>query len=215
MNVLTIPVGPLQTNCYLAWDPETNRGFLVDPGDDASRILLEVARHHVAVECILLTHCHFDHVMALHTVRTKLGAPAAIHQLDSYGLGEEAHAMCRMFLGGNTDYQPDTAQKLLQDGDVLSLAGAHILVIHTPGHTQGSCCFDTGTVLFSGDTLFNGDCGRCDLPGGSVDSMMSSLRRLAALDGDRILYPGHAEASTLDAQRRENLDMRHAVYLGG
>ena len=203
MKVITIPVGALATNCYLAYNEDTRHGFVVDPGDHVDRILHEIKFNSITVDAILLTHAHFDHIMAV---------PELIAHTDAtlyVGAGEEP------VLEDPTVGIRMAAPRLIpdvwvKDGDVLSLAGITITCLNTPGHTPGSICYLAEGIMFAGDTLFCGSCGRCDFPGGSITEMYASLKRLASLDGDYRVLPGHDSETTLARERRMNPYMREA-----
>ena len=190
MQVLTITGGSLYTNCYMAWG-EGDKCVLIDPGFDAQQILEQCRAQGKQVEAILLTHGHFDHVGGVKGVATETGCKVYIHKAD-------LEIPNRMTLGTvpYTDYY--------EDGDVLELAGLTFWVLHTPGHTPGSVCLLCGDVMFSGDTLFAGTCGRTDLPGSSPKQMWQSLARLAALEENYQVLPGHGEGSTLSMEKRYN-----------
>ena len=190
MQVLTITGGSLYTNCYMAWG-EGDKCVLIDPGFDAEQILEQCRVQGKQVEAILLTHGHFDHVGGVKGVATETGCKVYIHKAD-------LEIPNRMTLGTvpYTDYY--------EDGDVLELAGLTFWVLHTPGHTPGSVCLLCGDVMFSGDTLFAGTCGRTDLPGSSPKQMWQSLARLAALEENYQVLPGHGEGSTLSMEKRYN-----------
>lgn len=211
MLVEKIVVGLVQTNCYLAYQEATKEGFLIDPGDNAPHILDSIRRLGVQLKYIILTHSHFDHILALADVAAETGAKVAIHKSEADGISSPGEATVRALGLPVIPIKPTTADILLSDGDMISCAGECLTILHTPGHTVGSICIDTGKVLFSGDTLFEDDCGRCDLPGGDYTVMLSSLRRLAALPGDRIVYPGHDVSTTLARERQVNGDMLRAV----
>ena len=190
MQVLTITGGSLYTNCYMAWG-EGDKCVLIVPGFDAQQILEQCRAQGKQVEAILLTHGHFDHVGGVKGVATETGCKVYIHKAD-------LEIPNRMTLGTvpYTDYY--------EDGDVLELAGLTFRVLHTPGHTPGSVCLLSGDVMFSGDTLFAGTCGRTDLPGSSPKQMWQSLARLAALEENYQVLPGHGEGSTLSMEKRYN-----------
>ena len=190
MQVLTITGGSLYTNCYMAWG-EGDKCVLIDPGFDAEQILEQCRAQGKQVEAILLTHGHFDHVGGVKGVATATGCKVYIHKAD-------LEIPNRMTLGTvpYTDYY--------EDGDVLELANLTFRVLHTPGHTPGGVCLLCGDVMFSGDTLFAGTCGRTDLPGSSPKQMWQSLARLAALEENYQVLPGHGEGSTLSMEKRYN-----------
>ena len=211
MKVETIHVGLMWTDCYVGWDEETHEAFIVDPGDTAGRILAFIEKNGLHVTHILLTHSHFDHIMALADVQKATGAKVCIHELEASCVETPDHAETKSLRMPNLYIKPSKVDITLKDGDKLTLCGEEFTVLHTPGHTRGSVCYDNGTVLFSGDTLFEDDCGRTDLPGGSAEDMAASLRRLYALEGDRTVYPGHDVSTTLSRERTANNDMRRAV----
>jgi glyoxylase-like metal-dependent hydrolase (beta-lactamase superfamily II) len=190
VNVQTIIAGMLATNCYVVYDPETLEAAVIDPGGDPGAILAFVREKGLTVKTVFLTHGHFDHTLALETVRGGTGAEAVAHEAEPFDKA-----------------QPDIRVK---HGDTFSVGGNVIEILHTPGHTPGSICLRTGNILFTGDTLFEDDCGRCDLPGGDYGAMLQSLRFLAALEGDYTVYPGHDVSTTLSREREHNRNMREA-----
>ena len=200
MEVKILPVGGLGTNCYVLEDG--GRAALIDPGDEAGRILAQVERDGVQVDYILLTHGHYDHTTAVPELAAALPqAKIYIHQSDANGAGS------RLFpLAGQVD------ELLFYDeGDRLTVGGVTVRVLHTPGHSLGSVVLQADHVLFTGDTLFAGSCGRTDLPGGSYEQILASLRRLAGLEGDFHVLPGHDVASTLKRERQTNFYMKQAM----
>ena len=211
LTVIPCPVGPLAANCLIAFDPQSRRGFVVDPGGDAEDILAVIRRESLTITHILLTHGHFDHILAVPEVKAAAGAAVCIHALDAARLSDADGCLFARFYGNRPGFVPTIPDKTLSEGDVLDLGCAKLTVLHTPGHTPGSVCFDTGEILFTGDTLFDGSCGRTDFPGGDLDAMRASLRRLAALPGDRRCYAGHESDFTLDEARRYNPMVRMAL----
>ena len=190
MQLKTITGGMLGTNCYMAWG-EGDKCVLIDPGFEADPILDEVRSCGKQVEAILLTHGHFDHVGGVKAIAEETGCKVYIHQLDM--------ELPQRLTLGTVPYTDNYVE-----GDVLSLAGLTIAVMHTPGHTPGGVCLLCEDVMFSGDTLFAGTCGRTDLPGSSYKDMWASLARLAALEKDYQVLPGHGESSTLFLEKRLN-----------
>ena len=199
MNVITMPLGPLATNCYLVCDQENGLCTVIDPGASGAKILQRAQDEGLRIAQILLTHAHFDHTGALHMLHDALPAvPIYVHPADS----DNAHNMSN----GNLVYT-DT----YEDGDRIACGALEFSVLSTPGHTPGSVCLQCGGSLFSGDTLFAGACGRTDFEGGSMAQMLASLKRLAGLPGSLTVYPGHGEATTLERERHENPYLQEAV----
>lgn len=203
MRIETIHVGEMGTNCYLAWDEATNRGFLVDPGEQAEKIIRVCSRYQVKPEAVLLTHGHFDHIMAAKKIRQQYEIPvyAGIHE-------EELLADSQMNLSGMWAV-PYTmkADKLVNDNEVLTIAGMEINVIETPGHTSGGVCYyiKKENVLFAGDTLFCESYGRTDFPGGSMFALLRSLRgKLFVLPEETDVYPGHGQATSIGYEKTHN-----------
>lgn len=188
MRLITLPVGELETNCYILYQADRDDALVVDPGAEGEKII--AALDGRAVAAVLLTHGHFDHTGALPVFSQ---APIFIHQLDSMMLGDSHYSFGRIA----NDHTPrPAATQFLTDGQSLNLTGMELQVLHTPGHTRGSVCLRVGDDILTGDTLFKGDYGRTDLPGGSEEQMRASLRRLLALSGLRF-HPGHGEGGVI------------------
>lgn len=191
LHVHTMILGAYQTNCYLAWGEGSDRCVVIDPGYEPEAVLAQAAVLGKSVEAILLTHGHFDHVGGVKQIAADTGCRVYLCEQDL--------SMPPQLTAGSLYYTHTYGE-----GDILTLAGVTFRVLHTPGHTPGSVCLLAEDVLFSGDTLFAGSCGRTDLPGGSWETLMQSLARLARLEGDLTVYPGHAESTTLDREKRWN-----------
>lgn len=203
-EIIAIPVGALEVNCYLVWDKATGEGVVIDPGADADEIIATVRENKVKVALVVNTHGHFDHVGADAAVKAALGAPVAIHQEDA-PLMADAHEH-GVFFGVPTPKQP-SPDIVLKDGDTLEAGPLKLRVIHTPGHTRGGVCLymATGKTLFTGDTLFAGSIGRTDFEGGSMDTLLESISgKLLVLDDEVLVLPGHGPSSTIGDERREN-----------
>lgn len=202
MKVKVMQVGPIGTNCYILEDDTTGKAAVIDPGDEAGRILKVLEEDKVEVEYILLTHGHYDHTTGVPELHRALPqAKVYIHKADANGAGSQLFPLAKQ------------VEDLLyyDDGDKLTLGSLTIEVIHTPGHSKGSVTLKVGDVLFSGDTLFAGSCGRTDLAGGSYAEIMASLKRLGQLEGDYHVCPGHDITSTLEQERRSNPFLREAM----
>ena len=199
MTVSYYPLGALQANCVLVSDENGNTA-VVDPGDEASRIVRLLEEQGATVKAILLTHTHFDHMLAVSDLQQATGAPLLVHEADAPALFNEALSLVPAYL------QPYVlkADRVLQDGDTVEIGSLTLTVMHTPGHTRGSCCYRCGDLLISGDTLFAGSMGRTDLPGGDTAAMFRSLCRLSELPDETRVIAGHGEETTIGYERRYN-----------
>ena len=201
MLIKTLPVGMLETNCYVVTDEVTRKCAIIDPGAESNTILNYIESNNLSPVAIFLTHGHFDHCMALDEVAGATGVPIYISEKELDHSGQ----------GGRHKLDSNGQLSFYVEGDVIKIGDLDVIVLETPGHSPGSVTLKCEDALFTGDTLFCGDCGRTDLPGGSRETILQSLRRLAELDGNFEVYPGHAESSTLDAERSFNMDMRAAI----
>ena len=197
MTITSLAVGSIGTNCYIVYDETTRAAVVIDPSDEAELVEARIGALGLRVRAILLTHGHFDHGGDAERIRKLSGAPVYLHPADLVLPSWLTHGL--------------RADRDLADGDQLVFDGLRFQVLLTPGHTPGSVCFLCGDALFSGDTLFAGSCGRTDLPGGSWHEILASLRRLAELEGNYTVYPGHGDPTTLDEERRYNPYMAEAV----
>ncbi len=191
LNILTLPLGSYQTNCYIAWGENSDDCIVIDPGYEPETVLAEVVRLGKSIDAILLTHGHFDHVGGVRWLMMETDCPVYLHQ-NELSLPES-------FTDGPLIYTGT-----YDEGDMLELAGLSLQVLHTPGHTPGSVCLVSEDTIFSGDTLFMDSCGRTDFPGGDNVQMRKSLKRLADLPGDYKVLPGHGPATTLSQERKYN-----------
>jgi glyoxylase-like metal-dependent hydrolase (beta-lactamase superfamily II) len=194
-------VGPLASNCYIAGSEATKEGMIIDPADEAERILTNVTQLGLEIKLILLTHGHPDHVGALKGVQEATGAEVVIHTDDTEALLNQPLA----FAFGPTYPSPSPPDRLLNGGESLNIGDLHFSVRHTPGHTPGGICLLRHNVLFSGDTLFNYGIGRFDMPGGNYEQLMNSLAALfTSLPDDTAVYPGHGPETTIGTERQAN-----------
>ena len=205
IHSLSIP--PFDVNTYLVVCPETKEAAVIDPAGQPERILALAEEVDARVVMILDTHGHADHVQANAALRQICGAPVYMHADDDRFFSDpQTRAIVERELG--LPGAPP-ADRLLADGDILKLGSLAIEVLHTPGHTPGSVCFRVGGNLFTGDTLFVGDVGRCDLTGGSLDRLLESLAaKIIDLPPETVVWPGHdygeTPTSTIGRERVEN-----------
>ena len=194
MNVKKLALGAYQTNCYLLW--EGSQAVVIDPGYEPDTILRALETLGMELKAILLTHGHFDHVGAVKELVAETGCEVYIHASEA--------TLPPMITDGPLYYT-----RTYGEGDTISpIPGVELTVLHTPGHTPGSVCLLWKDQMFSGDTLFQGSCGRIDLPGGNPTQMMASLRRLASLEADYHVHPGHGGSTTLAQEKRYNPYLR-------
>lgn len=203
LTIRVCEVGFLPTNCYLVKEKKSGRSFAVDPGwYDPS---LEDALHQMKIErldYILLTHGHHDHILGLAQLQRQFGGKIVMHESETPFLADDSLSLRHPAFGAVP--RAEKADLPVKDGDTLPFAGGDILVLHTPGHTRGSVCYLLNNCLFSGDTLFSESVGRTDLPTGNTAQLLRSVRRLAALEGDFRVLPGHGPETTLSHERRQN-----------
>lgn len=208
-----IPVGPFQCNCHILADEATGEGVVIDPGDEPSAILSVVRDLGIRVTSLVHTHCHLDHLIGTRKVREETGAKILIHRGDQWlydHLKMQFEATMRLFgvrVGGPDEPLP--VDGYLEDGGVVKFGSQELQVLHTPGHTPGSCSLlledRRQRRVFSGDTLFAGSIGRTDLWAGNLDQELESIRtRLFALDPDTVVYPGHGPETTIRGEREGN-----------
>src|SRR6187549_3444221 len=207
MDVRMLTVGQVAENCFVLRRDGADRGLIVDPGDEADRILHVVDELGVGIDAILLTHTHFDHIGAVAPVARATGAPVYCPEIEVPVL---ADIMAYVPWPGFGPFESYDADETIAGGEKLQLAGFEIDVIFTPGHSPGHVTYaltdETGdTHLFAGDVLFQGSVGRTDLPGGDWPTLLDSIRGLVdSLPGETTVYPGHMGITTLGAERTSN-----------
>jgi len=202
MLIKTIPVGHLETNCYIVTDDASLQCAVIDPGDESNTILDYLEDNHLVCKAIFLTHGHYDHVGAVYAVAEETGAPVYIHRMDAAAEGQTSSHSSFALPEGGTYYD---------EGDEISIGDLTFHVMHTPGHTPGGVSLICGNAIFCGDTLFRGSCGRTDLPGGNYDEELRSLARLCRLSGDYEVYPGHMDSTSLERERNFNYYCKMAL----
>ncbi len=199
-----IPVGPLQCNCSVIGDEGTREAMVIDPGADINDVLALVRKHRLTVKQIVITHAHIDHVGGAMKLRQITGAPILLNQND-YALLKMLDVQAA-WVGMASPGKVEIDQSLAE-GEKLRAGSLEATVLHTPGHTEGSVClyFSAQQKLIAGDTLFAGSIGRTDLPGGSLEKIMSSLhQRVLALPDETIVVPGHGPLTTIGEERENN-----------
>jgi hydroxyacylglutathione hydrolase len=209
MNVEWVTVGPFQENSYLLRD-ESGAGVLIDPGDEAPRIIRMVRAAGATIEAIWLTHAHLDHLGAIADIKRTWDVPVLLHP-DDLPLYRRA-AQQAAFYGLEFEQPPDPDRELL-NGEQLMLGSARFAVRHTPGHSPGHVVFVTDGLMIGGDLLFAGSIGRTDLPFSNSDAMEASLATVAAFDPTMAVYPGHGPPTSIGAELATNpylTDLHHA-----
>jgi len=203
LEVRQLTVGPIAENCFIIRKEGGDKALVVDPGEEPERILAEIEQTGAAVEAILITHCHFDHVGAVAPLARATGAPVYVPEIEVPVLAD----IMSFTFPGFGPYESYEADEVVKGGEMLELAGLTFDVLFTPGHSPGHVTYavrDEG-ALFSGDVLFQGSVGRVDLPGGDGPTLMRSIQALLDAHPDETaVYPGHMGATTLGAERATN-----------
>ena len=202
MKIECLPVGWLRANCYVLWDEGSGECAVIDPGGNPEIILAFLKEHGLRCDRILLTHAHDDHSKGVYGVIEGTGAKVCMHRGD-VGLCVRRTGLC---------FQEPEDTVFLSEGDEIPVGALTVRVLETPGHTPGGLCFVCEDALFSGDTLFKGSTGRADL-GGDFDTELRSLKKLALLEGDYRVFPGHSAPTTLQAERESNPYMQRGMEL--
>lgn len=202
MEIKCLQVGPIGTNCYFLIDEQAKVCAVIDPGGDAAQIIAAVKRVDCSPCAILLTHGHYDHTGAVPELQKQWpDIPVYINQRDVYAGDANAQQLFPLIPGARN----------YDEGDTVQVGGLTVTVLATPGHSEGSVTLRCGEVLFCGDTLFSGSCGRTDFVGGSMQKIMASLARLGRLEGNLTVLPGHMEFSDLDRERKYNPYLTQAL----
>ncbi|CAG7841104.1 Hydroxyacylglutathione hydrolase GloC [Clostridium haemolyticum] len=198
MKIKRIPAGMYGANCYILIDEETMVGCIIDPGGDADRLANIIDELNIEIKFILLTHGHMDHVGGVEVLRKKYNVPVYIN-----GKDKELMEKGTQVFGIIWNKTPE--DKELKDQEIIKLGSLDIRCIETPGHTPGGMSFLVNNVVFTGDTLFHGSVGRCDLPGGNQSQLIESIKnKLMILDDEIVVLPGHEGESNIKFERQYN-----------
>jgi hydroxyacylglutathione hydrolase len=203
IEVRGLTVGPIAENCFVLRAEGADKALVVDPGEEAERILAEVADTGAEVEAILITHCHFDHIGAVTPVATATGAPVYCPEIEVPLLAD----IMSFTMPGFGPYESYEADETVSGGETLELAGLTLDVLSTPGHSPGHVTYSVRgeDAIFSGDVLFQGSVGRVDLPGGDWPTLARSIATLLeSHPPETAVYPGHGGATTLGAEQATN-----------
>lgn len=207
MKIEVLKVGPVLTNCYRVIGKDKSAA-VIDPGYFTEEVMAWANESEFPIRAILLTHGHFDHIAGLSKLQEMTGATVYIHQDDVEMLTDpekNASKLCGCQVSYNGSVTP------LKDGEIVSVGDMNFQLLHTPGHTKGSSIYLIDDVIFSGDTIFYREIGRCDCYGGSLETMFSSLRKVAKIEGEHKIFPGHGEETDLTDEIKENTYILQAV----
>ena len=202
LDIQRISVGPLETNCFLVVEPDSKEALLIDPGAEAERILDTLEQAGGRLVGIVLTHAHGDHIGAVREVKARTGAPILVHRLEADWLTDPEKNLSALL--GLPLSSPE-ADRLLEEGDTVTVGAERLRVLHTPGHSPGGLSLHRDGILLCGDLLFFESVGRCDLPGGNLKTLTDSIRaKVYTLPDDTVLYPGHGDVTTVGHEKHHN-----------
>jgi glyoxylase-like metal-dependent hydrolase (beta-lactamase superfamily II) len=207
MQIETIIVGQIDTNCYVVFDEESREAIIIDPGDEPDKIAAYIDTENLSPAHIIFTHAHYDHICAAKELKERYQAKIVMHknEMQTY---DNTKKLCMSWGYADDDFPPPDL--LLTENDQVLVGKTCFRVIHTPGHTPGGICLHGGHLLFVGDTLFQGSVGRTDLPGGNMGQLLQSLKKLSSLDLSTRVLCGHEEETTIGDEMRSNPFM-HAL----
>jgi hydroxyacylglutathione hydrolase len=201
MKIENVVVGPLQVNCYIVYDEESLDAMVIDPGDDAGKIISFIEDKKLSVSRIVCTHAHFDHIGAVRELKDKTVAPVLLNKADA-DIFMRADRQASLW-GFQLEQQPEP-DIYLSDGDVIAIGNMRFKVLHTPGHSPGGICLYGEGVIFTGDTIFAGSVGRTDFPGGSMAELKSSFSLILSLPPGTRIFPGHGPLTTVKKEKEFN-----------
>jgi len=211
MKIDTITVGPLQTNCYLISDPESNEALVIDPGSDAETIIDSIVKQKLNVKYIIATHCHIDHVAEAKTVQDHFDVPFLIHE-NEVTLLDTLESNNGLF--GITVYGRPKTGDFLQHSQTITVGSNKGKILFTPGHSPGGVCISFPGYVFAGDSLFRNSIGRTDLPGGNYNQLIESIHnQLFTLADDTIVYPGHGPETSIKHEKQYNPFVKTDDYI--
>lgn len=202
MKIKKFEVGPLFVNCYIIYDERTKEAVVIDPGDEPDLILDFIKEENLNLKYILCTHGHFDHIGSVKELRDETGAKVVLHEKD-IEIYRNSPQIAMQFFGIEIEPQPEP-DILIKNGEILNTGNIQLTVIHTPGHSPGSVCFYTDGYIFTGDTLFAGSVGRTDIIGGSMNELLNSLKKIASLPDETIVFPGHGPKTKIGIEKKTN-----------
>ncbi|ABN52574.1 MAG TPA: MBL fold metallo-hydrolase [Hungateiclostridium thermocellum] len=199
MVIKCLPIGLFASNCYIVG--QNGEGVVIDPGCSPQMIVDAAKENNLEIKYIIITHGHIDHLMSVDEVRKKTGAEVLIHEKDADKLTDPN---LNDPVGVGLGRKCKAADRLLKDGEVITVGGLDFEIIHTPGHSAGGICIKVGDVVFTGDTLFCMGIGRTDFPDGDLSTLLDSIKnKLMKLDDNVVVYPGHGEPTTIGRERKE------------
>ncbi len=202
MIIKNVVVGPLEVNCYIIGCEDTKEAAIIDPGDNADEIISTIEKEGLKPKFIINTHAHFDHVGGVKAIQDHFKIDFFLHKEDLF-LVDNASEQATAF--GLKPISKPEVNKYVNNGEIISLGSKSITVIHTPGHSPGCVCYSVDNNVFVGDTLFAGSIGRTDLPGGSYETLINSIKEsLFPLGDNTIVYPGHGPSTTIKNEKEHN-----------
>lgn len=203
MKIKKFEVGPLFVNCYIVYEEATKDGLVIDPGDEPDLILDFIKEESLNIKYIICTHGHFDHIGAVKELKDETGAKIILHRED-YDIYINSSQVAKQFFGIEVEPQPEP-DIIIENEMKLNLSdNKEFRLIHTPGHSPGSISIYCDGYIFTGDTLFAGSVGRTDLPGGNMNQILNSLKKIATFPSETVVLPGHGPKSKIGVEIKSN-----------